>query len=258
MIPTINCPKCGAENDSTFLFCEKCGTKLNQPSPQPEPEPQIEKEEKSQCPRCGYENEKGANFCLNCGLSLKETQNIQTTPTPAPAPEPQFTPQEKTIHDADAQYAEKSPIKTNTPPKTEPQIQTETSEQTPVDRITKKKQEKYAPPQQPSKPQVKPQTHQPQQTTYANMGPKKQKHTILSFILAIIFIGAGSWYNGQIKRGFIYFILAAIFFLGIGYDSLTNIFFMLLALIYFIQIIDATLSARDINMGKEPKFLGII
>lgn len=47
------CPSCGAENPSSFSFCNRCGAPL----------PRL-------CPRCGFENPGNFSFCSHCGADL--------------------------------------------------------------------------------------------------------------------------------------------------------------------------------------------
>lgn len=48
--PTGICPKCGAHNDPSSLFCEQCGTRLRE----------------SRCPRCGAPIDEDADYCERC------------------------------------------------------------------------------------------------------------------------------------------------------------------------------------------------
>jgi len=52
------CPKCGADNEENYKFCQVCGEKLKTIS--------------KFCPECGKENVEIANFCENCGKSLEK------------------------------------------------------------------------------------------------------------------------------------------------------------------------------------------
>jgi hypothetical protein len=52
------CPKCGAKNESTSLFCEECGSGLTS----------------SKCPKCNAELLPGADICEKCGTYLNKTK----------------------------------------------------------------------------------------------------------------------------------------------------------------------------------------
>lgn len=77
---------------------------------------------------------------------------------------------------------------------------------------------------------------------------KKYKHSILSIICALIFIGAGHFYLAQYKRGLIFFIVAAISFLLTG--GANPIFVWLLVIVYFYQIYDAYKTTKKVNSGE--------
>ncbi|EIA32906.1 zinc-ribbon domain-containing protein [Ligilactobacillus salivarius] len=57
------CNKCGTVNSKDAIFCENCGTKLDE---------SLLTEKKKECKNCGYLNEENAAFCENCGSSLNE------------------------------------------------------------------------------------------------------------------------------------------------------------------------------------------
>lgn len=59
------CNKCGTVNSKDAIFCENCGTKLDE---------SLLTEKKKECKNCGYLNEENAAFCENCGSSLNENQ----------------------------------------------------------------------------------------------------------------------------------------------------------------------------------------
>lgn len=54
----IKCPKCGADSEENYNFCESCGEKL--------------KSSYDFCPECGIENVEDAKFCIGCGASLQK------------------------------------------------------------------------------------------------------------------------------------------------------------------------------------------
>lgn len=71
------CQKCNLEYDDKFLFCHKCGSKLQ------------EKIEQNYCPYCGNKIETDGEFCPFCGNSLDETNAVSkldlvSTPTDNP------------------------------------------------------------------------------------------------------------------------------------------------------------------------------
>lgn len=67
------CNKCGTVNSKDAIFCEDCGTKLDE---------SLLTEKKKECKNCGYLNEENAAFCENCGSSLNENQQKDFEDTP--------------------------------------------------------------------------------------------------------------------------------------------------------------------------------
>ena len=67
------CNKCGTVNSKDAIFCENCGTKLDE---------SLLTEKKKECKNCGYLNEENAAFCENCGSSLNENQQKDFEDTP--------------------------------------------------------------------------------------------------------------------------------------------------------------------------------
>lgn len=67
------CNKCGTVNSKDAIFCENCGTKLDE---------SLLTEKKKECKNCGYLNEENAAFCENCGSSLNENQQKEFEDTP--------------------------------------------------------------------------------------------------------------------------------------------------------------------------------
>lgn len=67
------CNKCGTVNSKDAIFCENCGTKLDE---------LLLTEKKKECKNCGYLNEENAAFCENCGSSLNENQQKDFEDTP--------------------------------------------------------------------------------------------------------------------------------------------------------------------------------
>lgn len=67
------CNKCGTVNSKDAIFCENCGTKLDE---------SLLTENKKECKNCGYLNEENAAFCENCGSSLNENQQKDFEDTP--------------------------------------------------------------------------------------------------------------------------------------------------------------------------------
>lgn len=67
------CNKCGTVNSKDAIFCENCGTKLDE---------SLLTEKKKECKNCGYLNEENAAFCENCGSSLNENQQKEFGDTP--------------------------------------------------------------------------------------------------------------------------------------------------------------------------------
>jgi len=56
-IPTVTCPKCGADTPEQSRFCYKCGHQIVVIN---------------RCPKCGKDLPAEANFCMVCGLNLAE------------------------------------------------------------------------------------------------------------------------------------------------------------------------------------------
>lgn len=67
------CNKCGTVNSKDAIFCENCGTKLDE---------SLLTEKKKECKNCGYLNEENAAFCEDCGSSLNENQQKDFEDTP--------------------------------------------------------------------------------------------------------------------------------------------------------------------------------
>lgn len=67
------CNECGTVNSKDAIFCENCGTKLDE---------SLLTEKKKECKNCGYLNEENAAFCENCGSSLNENQQKDFEDTP--------------------------------------------------------------------------------------------------------------------------------------------------------------------------------
>lgn len=67
------CNKCGTVNSKDAIFCENCGTKLDE---------SLLTEKKKECKNCGYLSEENAAFCENCGSSLNENQQKEFEDTP--------------------------------------------------------------------------------------------------------------------------------------------------------------------------------
>lgn len=67
------CNKCGTVNSKDAIFCENCGTKLDE---------SLLTEKKKECKNCGYLNEENAAFCENCGSLLNENQQKEFEDTP--------------------------------------------------------------------------------------------------------------------------------------------------------------------------------
>ena len=57
----MNCPKCGKESVKDALYCEWCGTQLNQ-------------KKTVICPKCGREGIKNALYCEWCGAQLNQKE----------------------------------------------------------------------------------------------------------------------------------------------------------------------------------------
>lgn len=55
------CPKCGKESVKDALYCEWCGTQLNQ-------------KKTVICPKCGREGIKNALYCEWCGAQLNQKE----------------------------------------------------------------------------------------------------------------------------------------------------------------------------------------
>jgi len=56
-LPTVTCPKCGADTPEQSRFCYKCGHQIVVIN---------------RCPKCGKDLPAEANFCMVCGLNLAE------------------------------------------------------------------------------------------------------------------------------------------------------------------------------------------
>ena len=77
------CSKCNIEYDDEFMFCYKCGEKLQQKVEVEEEEEEIEKSNIEQvfCPYCGKKVDSDSDYCVFCGKILhyyvydKETDN---------------------------------------------------------------------------------------------------------------------------------------------------------------------------------------
>ncbi len=68
------CVNCGAEMERNQVFCSKCGTKNELPTPSAQETPANgaaqENSEKTFCPSCGTELPAGSAFCTNCGAKI--------------------------------------------------------------------------------------------------------------------------------------------------------------------------------------------
>jgi ribosomal protein L40E len=58
----MNCKKCGAENDETFKYCNKCGEHVVQ---------------ELSCAKCGKPLKPDAKFCVDCGTQIG-SENTQS------------------------------------------------------------------------------------------------------------------------------------------------------------------------------------
>ena len=223
----VQCTRCGYLNESDAKFCLNCGYKLGENNLN-----------KQKCPKCGYLNESDAKFCLNCGGKLNvdlSSTNINTDNTNLNSNE-----DNKNLHDADAKFNKENKdlnIKNKAEPISNSNLNQKGESVRNIDNVNFESTKNN---------NVNPnQIHK----------PLKHKNKFLSILFAVIFIGAGAWYNKQTKRGLLYFILAAIIFFSIGVNSNMTAF---LIIIYFVQIIDASSSASEINKGEEPKLLSFI
>lgn len=63
------CPSCGAQLVEGSLFCNVCGTKLQDFSSS------AAKEEKNLCPRCHAAISPGDIFCTSCGADLRDNSS---------------------------------------------------------------------------------------------------------------------------------------------------------------------------------------
>ncbi|MHB0855992.1 MAG: double zinc ribbon domain-containing protein [Anaerolineae bacterium] len=80
----MKCPNCGNESQEDAMFCDQCGTRLQQPASVVENPvtvdepivPVVSEPQEAVCPNCGATNTPGEAFCSECG-----------TPLAAPAPE---------------------------------------------------------------------------------------------------------------------------------------------------------------------------
>ena len=59
------CPVCGKENDSTALFCARCGSKFEEPE-------EVRFTVPSVCPSCGKQLNGDETFCPACGKKLSD------------------------------------------------------------------------------------------------------------------------------------------------------------------------------------------
>ncbi len=62
----VKCPSCGNMNRDDYIFCEECGTKL---------------EQKYFCETCGKELKQGKRFCSGCGAKVNYTNIIPPAPS---------------------------------------------------------------------------------------------------------------------------------------------------------------------------------
>ena len=71
------CPKCNTEYDDEFMFCGRCGEKLQKKIVVMEEATEQNNIEQKFCPYCGKEIDADSNFCPFCrrSLSEKETEN---------------------------------------------------------------------------------------------------------------------------------------------------------------------------------------
>lgn len=58
-----SCPNCGAEVTNGAMFCNNCGTKLN--------EEVVKSESEKICPQCGMKVNESDLFCNSCGNKLE-------------------------------------------------------------------------------------------------------------------------------------------------------------------------------------------
>ncbi|MDD2644248.1 MAG: zinc-ribbon domain-containing protein [Methanobacteriaceae archaeon] len=223
----IQCTRCGYLNESDAKFCLNCGYKLGKNNLN-----------KQKCPDCGYLNESDAKFCLNCGCKLN--MDLSSTNINTDKSNPNSNGNDKNLHDADAKFNKENKdvnIKNNNETINNSNLNQKGESVRNIDNVNFES--------------IKNNNVNPNQMHK----PLKHKNKFLSILFAIIFIGAGAWYNKQTKRGSLYFILAAIIFFSVGVNSNMVVF---LIIIYFVQIIDAYSSANEINKGKEPKLLNFI
>ncbi len=61
-MPSLQCPRCGRENESSFAFCQGCGQALLALSPTAD----------RRCPGCGSHVEPSFRFCGHCGVALAD------------------------------------------------------------------------------------------------------------------------------------------------------------------------------------------
>ncbi len=83
-IPTVTCPKCGADTPESSRFCYKCGHQMVSINRCGSCNAELPAEahfcmqcghklaEKVKCPECGHESPEGTKFCTECGKKLDE------------------------------------------------------------------------------------------------------------------------------------------------------------------------------------------
>lgn len=102
-VPFLNCPVCETSNESSWEFCQQCGSKLH-PAPPPPAEPAAQaapsnkqpasggeqanpgkhssSPESAHCSNCGFEMPPGAMFCHNCGSQAGIARTVVMTSVP--------------------------------------------------------------------------------------------------------------------------------------------------------------------------------
>ncbi|MBD3168157.1 MAG: zinc-ribbon domain-containing protein [candidate division Zixibacteria bacterium] len=83
-LPTVTCPKCGADTPEHSRFCYKCGHQMVVINRCPKCGEDLPAEakfcmscgyklgkEKAKCGKCGHENPAGSKFCTNCGEKIE-------------------------------------------------------------------------------------------------------------------------------------------------------------------------------------------
>jgi putative ABC transport system ATP-binding protein len=65
-----SCPRCGAGNRPSALFCRQCGSTLAGPRPPESGAPARPVSAAGQCPSCGTVNRQDARFCRGCGEAI--------------------------------------------------------------------------------------------------------------------------------------------------------------------------------------------